>query len=89
MQGEFDLAFLWASFCISDLALKRMGRQEKIKADESLMGAARSARGRSLFPALEQSLRAALPPQEGLLTPFSSLLAPQHSSKGWRQATRS
>lgn len=31
---------------------------------------------------LQQPLRAALPPQERLLTPCSSLLAPQPSSKG-------
>lgn len=42
MQGEFDLAFLWASSCISDLALRRTGRPEKMEPDENLMGAALS-----------------------------------------------
>lgn len=85
MQREFDLVFLWGSFCISqkEKEKKRMGRHKKIKADESLMGAVCS--GVLVIPsALKQSLRAAPPPQDRLLTPFSSLLAPQHCSKGWR-----
>lgn len=75
MQEEFDLAFLWASFCIVDLALKRMERYMKIKTDESLM---RVARSRVLITPSAKSprlwcwaLRGVLPLQEGLPNPLS------------------